>query len=55
MRRAHIQLGTLIRIQILHILSAKSERGAGDGAGEIESLCDLAPELLVDDLDEAAF
>jgi len=35
-------------------LSAQSERGAGDGRRQVQTLRDLSPQLLVDDLDQAA-
>ena len=53
-RRAELELVALVRIEVLHVLGAESEGGTGDRAGQVEALGDLAPQLLVDDLDEAA-
>ena len=52
---AHLELFALVRVQILHVLSAESERSAGDRAWKIEAFGDLSPQLLVDDLDETSF
>ena len=37
-----------------HLLGAQREGSAGDGRGQIQSLGDLSPQLLVDDLHQAA-
>lgn len=37
-----------------HSLRPEREGGAGDGRGQLEALDDLLPQLLVDDVDEAA-
>ncbi len=52
---AQLELLALVRIQVLHVLGAQSERGARDRTGQVEALGDLAPQLLVDHLDETAF
>ena len=53
--RAHLELFALVGIQVFHVLGAEGEGGAGDGRGQVEALGDLAPQLLVDHFDEAAF
>lgn len=37
-----------------HLLCAQSERGTGDARRQMQSLDDLLPQFLVDDVDEAA-
>lgn len=49
-----VVLGALVRIQVLHVLGAQREGGRRDGRGQVEALGDLAPNLLVDHLDQAA-
>lgn len=46
--------GEVMRERERHLLGAQREGGAGDGRGEVETFCDLPPDLLVDDLHQAS-
>jgi len=52
--RAELEFVALVGVEVLHVLGPERESGAGDGRGQVEALGDLAPQLFVDNLDEAA-